>query len=115
MDMVSPSKPSAPRAMSPSKRSSGHAHAKSHSAALHDARLTVKATNVAREQALAFLDADANGDGALDFEEVRGMQPAHARCAHSIRALYTHGHSLAGHRPAITVCSKHSLRQRSRC
>ena len=32
-------------------------------------RLCAGATNVAREAALAFLDADANNDGSLDSEE----------------------------------------------
>ena len=32
-------------------------------------KLCVNSTNVAREAALAFLEADANGDGVLDFDE----------------------------------------------
>ena len=40
-----------------------------HSERLANERSTVKSTNIAREAALAFLDADENNDGSLDFEE----------------------------------------------
>jgi hypothetical protein len=42
----------------------------SHSARLQTERETAKATNIAREAALAFVEADANGDGILDWDEV---------------------------------------------
>ena len=42
-----------------------------HSDRLKADRESAKAANVAREAALAFLEADANGDGILDWEEVR--------------------------------------------
>ena len=34
-------------------------------------RQAAMTTNVAREAALAFMDADKNGDGVLDWDEVR--------------------------------------------
>ena len=44
---------------------------KSHTDRMQIDRAAASATNVAREAAMAFLDADVNNDGQLEFEEVR--------------------------------------------
>ena len=54
---------------SPSPKPKGAAPV-SHSERLKAERDAAKAANVAREAALAFLEADANGDGVLDWDEV---------------------------------------------
>jgi hypothetical protein len=59
--------------MAASKTSSSRANQKlSHSQRLAIERSAAHSTNCSREAALAFVDSDANGDGVLDFSEVRG-------------------------------------------
>ena len=41
-------------------------------------RKAAKSTNVAREAALAFAEADANGDGELDWDEVHPSFETHS-------------------------------------
>ena len=48
--------------------------ARSSTQKLKVAKEAVHATNIAREAALAFLKADANGDGVLEWHEVHCMR-----------------------------------------